>query len=96
MDPLPTRVDRGARFLDGYRPAWHDEVDPEKLGTAPFVSSVLGQLFGCITKAPDIPEFQSHGGGAERHGFFAWLGVEGSAEFNEAWRGEIMKRRQPR
>lgn len=101
QEKFAERVERGAKFLDGVKPGWFDEIDTDRLSMRWTKSCVLGQLYGTFFDAVPIlwPGKRGHHAATE-HGFTAESSdVKPGLHFEEIdviladlWRAEVRAR----
>ena len=93
-------ADRGAEWLDGILPGWHNYVNPDQLDIAKWATCVIGQLSalghfppGGLYEAPKPPGFIE---GSERYTWehYGIMCSRGETDsLNDRWRAIIQERR---
>ena len=92
-----TSAARGAAYLDNRRPGWHNEIDVDNLDLRSLDACVLGQLYGDWGAGQDaLEEFRWNGEAQIEYGFevAAPHSTPRYAALTEAWRVEILRRRE--
>lgn len=94
MEPIETRVNRGAALLDEKVPGWWERIDLEQLQLSSCIRCVLGQLFGIYGQGiRELGDSIRLVADAIRHGLFVFDAAD-YEPLTAAWKQLIQQRRQ--